>query len=139
MASENTQFLSSKLNLSANVYADLRLKLIVGDLKPGETLSIRTLADEYDHSAMPVREALRQLSSEGALVGEAKKAYRVPDLSPNEAAKLFYVRAALEGASAEIAAQTVTQKDIKYMRTLSNKMDEAWEVNDAGIFLENNF
>jgi DNA-binding GntR family transcriptional regulator len=51
MASENTQFLSSKLNLSANVYADLRLKLIVGDLKPGETLSIRTLADEYDHSA----------------------------------------------------------------------------------------
>ena len=95
MASENTQFLSSKLNLSANVYADLRLKLIVGDLKPGETLSIRTLADEYDHSAMPVREALRQLSSEGALVGEAKKAYRVPDLSPNEAAKLFYVRAAL--------------------------------------------
>ena len=139
MASENTQFLSSKLNLSANVYADLRLKLIVGDLKPGETLSIRTLADEYDHSAMPVREALRQLSSEGALVGEAKKAYRVPDLSPNEAAKLFYVRAALEGASAEIAAQTVTQKDIKYMRKLSNKMDEAWEVNDAGIFLENNF
>ena len=139
MASENTQFLSSNLNLSANVYADLRLKLIVGDLKPGETLSIRTLADEYDHSAMPVREALRQLSSEGALVGEAKKAYRVPDLSPNEAAKLFYVRAALEGASAEIAAQTVTQKDIKYMRKLSNKMDEAWEVNDAGIFLENNF
>jgi DNA-binding GntR family transcriptional regulator len=139
MIPEHKQFVSTKVNLSTNVYADLRLKLIVGELKPGQTLSIRTLADEYNHSAMPVREALRQLSSEGALVGEAKKAYRVPDLSPNEAAKLFYVRAALEGASAEIAAKTVTQKDIKYMRSLSKKMDHAWEDKECGIFLECNF
>ena len=139
MATENTQFMPSTPNLSSKVYADLRLKLIIGDLKPGQTLSIRTLAEAYDHGSMPVREALRQLSSEGALVGEAKKAYRVPDLSANEAAKLFYVRAALEGASAEIAAKTVEPKDIKHLRQLSIKMDEAWEVNNAGSFLENNF
>ena len=139
MATENTQFMPSTPNLSSKVYADLRLKLIIGDLKPGQTLSIRTLAEAYDHGSMPVREALRQLSSEGALVGEAKKAYRVPDLSANEAAKLFYVRAALEGASAEIAAKTVEPKDIKHLRQLSTKMDGAWEVNNAGSFLENNF
>ena len=139
MINENMKFVSITLNLSAKVYADLRLKLIIGDLKPGETLSIRTLAEGSDHGSMPVREALRQLSSEGALVGEAKKAYRVPDLSPNEAAKLFYVRAALEGASAEIAAKTVEQTDIEYLRLLSSKMDEAWSINNAGKFLENNF
>ena len=139
MVTENKQFVSNILNLSVKVYSDLRLKLIIGDLAPGETLSIRTLAEEYDHSSMPVREALRQLSSEGALVGEAKKAYRVPDLSPNEAAKLFYVRATLEGASAEIAAKTVKNSDIKHLRLLSSKMDRAWKTNDAGKFLENNF
>ncbi len=120
MAAENTQFTSSTLNLSSKVYADLRLKLILGNLKPGQTLSIRTLAEAYDHGSMPVREALRQLSSEGALVGEAKKAYRVPDLSANEATKLFYVRAALEGASAEIAAKTVRPK-----ASLSRKASKA--------------
>jgi DNA-binding GntR family transcriptional regulator len=139
MLPEHTQLMPGTFNLSAKVYADLRLKLIIGDLKPGETLSIRTLAEEYDHGSMPVREALRQLSFEGALVGEAKKAYRVPDLSPNEAAKLFYVRAALEGASAEIATKTVEKKDIKYLSLLSSKMDGAWKVNNAGKFLENNF
>ena len=61
MAAENTQFTSSTLNLSSKVYADLRLKLIIGNLKPGQTLSIRTLAEAYDHGSMPVREALRQV------------------------------------------------------------------------------
>jgi len=139
MVTENKQFMSSALNLSSKVYADLRLKLITGELKPGETLSIRTLAEAYDHGSMPVREALRQLSSDGALVGEAKKAYRVPDLSAKEAAKLFYVRAALEGASAEIAAKTVRPKDINYLRQLSSKMDHAWNVINAEKFLKNNF
>ena len=68
MLPEHTQLMPGTFNLSAKVYADLRLKLIIGDLKPGETLSIRTLAEEYDHGSMPVREALRQLSFEGALV-----------------------------------------------------------------------
>ena len=68
------------------------------------------------------------------MVGEAKKAYRVPDLSANEATKLFYVRAALEGASAEIAAKTVRPKDIKHLRQLSTKMDEAWLEKMQGVF-----
>jgi len=139
MVIENIKFFPNSSNLSSNVYARLRLKLITGDLKPGETLSIRRLANEYQYSAMPVREALRQLSSEDALVGAAKKAYRVPDLSSEDAAKLFYVRAALEGASAEIAAKKVMKKDIKYLQSLSAKMDLAWKKNDASTFLEHNF
>ncbi len=116
MVIQNIKFYPNSSNLSSNVYSKLRLKLITGDLKPGEPLSIRRLVNEYNYSAMPVREALRQLASEDALVGAAKKAYRVPDLSSEEASKLFYVRAALEGASAEIAAKKVLKKDIKYLQ-----------------------
>ena len=139
MIVQNIKFHPNSSNLSSNVYSQLRLKLITGDLKPGEPLSIRRLANEYNYSAMPVREALRQLASEDALVGAAKKAYRVPDLSSEEASKLFYVRAALEGASAEIAAKKVLKKDIKYLQSLSLNMDFAWKKNDASSFLEQNF
>ena len=94
-------------NMSFQVYADIRMKLITGKLMPDQALSIRTLATEYDISAMPVREALRQLASEDALIGAAKKAYRVPNLLSSEAANLFYVRAVLEGAAAEIVAGVI--------------------------------
>lgn len=130
---------SSTENMSSQVYADLRMKLIVGDLMPAETLSIRTLAVEYNISAMPVREALRQLASEDALIGAAKKAYRVPDLLPSDAANLFYVRAVLEGAAAEIAARTVEKQNIEYLRVLSGTMDVAWSNKDVGEFLRVNF
>src|SRR5690606_11587050 len=69
---------NAKTNLSEKIYLDLRLRLIVGDLAPGTSLSIRTLAEEANLSAMPVREALKRLENEKALSGSAKRAYRVP-------------------------------------------------------------
>lgn len=131
--------LPSSVNLSFPIYSDIRMKLITGKLLPAEALSIRTLATEYNVSAMPVREALRQLASEDALIGIAKKAYRVPNLLPIEAANLFYVRAVLEGAAAEIVAGVIKKKDIKHLRDLSTLMDIAWNNKNAIEFLRINF
>lgn len=130
---------SAPENLSARIYSDLRLKLIVGELRPAESLSIRTLAEEYDVSAMPVREALRQLASEDALIGAAKKAYRVPDLTPDEAANLFFVRSVLEGAAAEVATENMRESDIKMLEKLARDMEKAWEKRDPSMFLLANF
>lgn len=126
-------------NLSARIYSDLRMRLVVGELRPAESLSIRTLAEEYGVSAMPVREALRQLASEDALIGAAKKAYRVPDLTPDEAANLFFVRSILEGAGAEIAARNARDVDFKALERLASDMERAWEKRDPGKFLLANF
>lgn len=115
------------------------MKLIVGDLKPAETLSIRTLAESYSVSAMPVREALRQLASENALIGAKKKAYRVPDLSSEEAANLFFVRAVLEGAAAEIAAQRARKSDLSVLEKFTAEMEIAWRKRDPSAFLKANF
>ena len=139
MNSPDTLEMSAEGNLSAGIYADLRMKLIVGDLQPAEPLSIRTLAEDYNVSAMPVREALRQLASEDALVGAAKKAYRVPDLSPQQAANLFFVRSVLEGAAAELAAQNMRKGDFKVLAKWTEEMEQAWAKRDASTFLRANF
>ena len=122
-------------SMSAFVYADLRQKLIIGELKPAERLSIRKLAEEYAFSAMPVREALRQLASENALVGAARKAYRVPDLTPTQAADLFYIRAVLEGAAAETAATRLKQADFDFLSRMTEKMEQTWVERDPVAFL----
>ena len=139
MNSIDTQDMGAEGNLSAGIYADLRMKLIVGDLRPAEALSIRTLAEEYSVSAMPVREALRQLASEDALVGAAKKAYRVPDLSARQAANLFFVRSVLEGAAAELAAQNMRKGDFKALSKWTEEMEQAWANRDASPFLRANY
>lgn len=130
---------SEPQNLSVSICADLRMKLIVGDLKPGEPLSIRTLAQDYQVSAMPVREALRQLASADVLIGAAKKAYRVPDLTPAEAANLFFIRSVLEGAAAEIAATNMQDTDVEKLTRLTQDMQQAWSNQNATAFLRANF
>lgn len=126
-------------SLSVRIYSDLRMKLIVGDLKPGDPLSIRTLAEECNVSAMPVREALRQLASEGALIGEAKKSYRVPNLSTDEAANLFFVQSVLEGAAAEVATNRAKTSDFKILGKLKVAIEKAWIQLDARSFLRENY
>ena len=126
-------------NFSEQIYADLRLRLIVGDLAPDDSLSIRKLAEEFGVSTMPVREALKRLETEKALVGSAKRAYRVPDISAEEAENVFFVRATLEGAGAEQAIKYLTAADLMRLRRFALKMDEAWERLSAHDFLLNNF
>ncbi len=139
MRQATTAKLQEPENLGAKVYQDLRMKLVVGDLRPGEAVSIRTLAAGYGTSAMPVREALKRLSDEKALVGAAKKAYRVPDLSAREAADLFFVRSVLEAAGAEVAATRMSANAVAELKRLVNVMEDATHRLDAQGLLENNF
>jgi DNA-binding GntR family transcriptional regulator len=106
---------------------------------PGEGLSIRKVAEEYKVSAMPVREALRQLAIEQALISAAKKAYRVPDLTAGQAADLFFVRSILEGAAAEIATANATKADFKLLEKLIVGMNKYWQAKDAKSFLFTNY
>ena len=126
-------------NLSQRVYEVIRQKLILGELEPSAPLSIRTLAEEFGVSAMPVREALRQLASEQALIGAAKKAYRVPDLTPKAAADLFFVRSVLEGAAGELAARNMIGADIRGLEGLAQETSAAWVAGDARGYIKANF
>ena len=126
-------------NLSETIYQELRKRLIVGDLSPNDSLSIRTLAKEFSVSTMPVREALKRLETENALTGSAKRAYRVPDISYQDAANIIFVRANLEGAGAELATNYLRTPEIERLKKFSNAMDEAWKQKDAHGFLLNNF
>lgn len=126
-------------NLSARIYGVVRQKLILGELSPGAQLSIRTVAEEFSVSAMPVREALRQLASEEALIGAAKKAYRVPDLSPGQASELFYVRSVLEGAASELAVKSIAPKDIEDLEALATETDLAWQNGNPRRYLVANY
>src|SRR5262245_63644479 len=82
----------------------LRARIISGDLEPGQRLWEESLAGEFGVSRIPLREALRALTSEGFLRSEYYGGTFVARLDEDAAHDLLDVRSVLEPLAAAQAA-----------------------------------
>ncbi|MFD1382974.1 GntR family transcriptional regulator [Rhodanobacter aciditrophus] len=78
------------------IVEDLRKRILSGDLAEGALIRQELLAEEYDVSRMPVREALKRLDAEGLLVFQNNRGATVTKHSLEEIAEIFDVRTLLE-------------------------------------------
>ena len=78
------------------IAADLRQRILSGDLAEGELIRQELLAEEYDVSRMPIREALKRLDAEGLVVFTNNRGATVTKHSLDEIAEIFDVRMMLE-------------------------------------------
>ena len=112
------------------VYQVLRHSIVQGTLEPGERLRSDALATELRVSRTPVREALRKLEAEG-LVAPSGAGLVVRALSEQDLTEVFYVREALEGMAARLAAENATPSEIAAIRELLEDMDAVFQRGDA--------
>jgi DNA-binding GntR family transcriptional regulator len=110
-------------------YQALRQSILRGDLAAGERLRSDALASELQVSRTPVREALRKLEAEG-LVERSGAGLIVREFSEKDLTELFYVREALEGMAARLAAENATPSDIAEIRELLDDMDAVQQRGD---------
>lgn len=89
---------------SAAVLKTLRAEIISGVLPGGERLKEDGIAARFDVSRVPVREALRQLESEGFVVAEKYKGVTVAATSGEVVIELMQIRRGLEVLAAQLAA-----------------------------------
>jgi DNA-binding GntR family transcriptional regulator len=113
------------------VYRALRHGILHGDLAPGERLRSDALATELRVSRTPVREALRKLEAEG-LVAHSGSRLVVRALSEQDLTELFYVREALEGMAARLAAENATPSEIAAIGELLEDMVSVRKRSDVG-------
>jgi DNA-binding GntR family transcriptional regulator len=106
--------------IQTQVYKKLRNALMTGSLAPGDPVTLRSLASAFGTSEMPVREALRQLVAEHALVVGPNRAIIVPMLTAERLEEVRAIRVALEGMLAERAAILISAADIKKLTVLHN-------------------
>jgi DNA-binding GntR family transcriptional regulator len=88
----------------ASVLKALRAEIIAGSLGRGTRLKEDAIAERFGVSRVPVREALRQLETEGFVVAEKFKGVTVADSSTEAVIELMQVRRGLEVLAAELAA-----------------------------------
>src|SRR5580698_11510907 len=104
------------------VHRVLRQAVVDGSIAPGERLRSDALANELRVSRTPVREALRKLEAEG-LVAPSGSGLIVRALSEQDLTELFYVREALEGMAARLAAENATRSEIADIKELLEDME----------------
>ena len=110
-------------------------------LKPGERVSEPELAERFGISRTPIREAFRQLESEGYLVVIPRKGAVVASLSERDVEEFYSIKIILEGFAAKMAAENLTKKDIERLESINERLQKIADEGDVKSFfrLHNEF
>ncbi len=110
----------------ARVASALRHDIMCGRYAPGEVMTLRKLAVKFEMSPMPVRDALRQLVAERALVVvNGNRSVAVPDFDTQRLRDIRAVRQNLEGMAARLAAERRTEQQL-------GEIERALEMSETG-------
>ena len=67
--------------LQKTVHDAVRNAILIGELKPGELISLKEIAEKLGVSTMPVRESLRQLEAQGLVTFASQRKILVTKLT----------------------------------------------------------
>lgn len=96
--------------------------ILRGRLRPGTRLLQQDLAERYNVSTTPVREALRKLESTGLLRHDPNRGHEVSATTSEELDDILAVRELVEGLEAETAAPLLTDAVLARLRELHEGM-----------------
>ena len=98
--------------LSAQVFETLKTDIIEGNLEQGSKITEDGLAKQFGVSRGPLREALRELESAKLIIRVPHAGIRVVTLTQSLMYDIYSVREALEGMSARLAAENMSNENI---------------------------
>lgn len=130
--------MKSSLSRSDQIQQTLESDIFSGKLAPGARLDEVELAERFQVSRTPVREALRHLASSGLIQIRNRQPALVVALSAHTLVEMFQVMAELEGLCARMAARRITPLQIAELSRLhealialskTDQVDEFYDVN----------
>ena len=110
-------------SLHDGVAARLRAMVFDRALAPGEFIDEKALAEAWQVSRTPLREALKVLAAEGLVELVPHRGCRVIELSDADGDALFPVMALLEGRCAFEAASKATAEELHQLRRLHDELE----------------
>ena len=116
------------------IYAHLREAIVSGELKPGERLILRQIAETVGVSEIPVREAMKRLEAEGLVQLRPHAGAIVTRLERSDLVEIFACRLVNEALAARLAAEHATPEDFATLRGLVDEMAECVERKDASRY-----
>lgn len=129
-------------SLSQSIYTRLKWEILDMTFRPGALLTEQSLAEQYQTSKTPVREALNHLVAEKLVAVIPHRGYVVSDISYDELLEIFQFREILEVAAVELAMQNATEQQLDKLELLAKEMPETFsesEVPRVNSLINNQF
>lgn len=123
---------------SLTIYRTLRERILSNELISGTRLVLRQLANQFDTSDIPVREALRMLERDGLVEMIPYRGARVTTLTAREIEETYFIRGHLESIATGLAAERITDAELTVLDGLMVRMRAAVEAQDGPGFSELN-
>ncbi len=125
--------------LVEQVSNQMREAIKSGKLKPGDRLIETDIANSMQIGRNAVREAIRYLEKEGLVTTTPFKGAHVTIPNIDEIDQMFEVMSGLEGMCARLAAQKMTNRDLKKIESLHAKLEKHYAKKDPKAYLETNW
>ena len=111
-----------QLTLREKILETIRDAILSGQLRPGEKVTEPELAERFGISRTPIREAFRQLESEGYLTVIPRKGAVVAAFSPKQVEEFYAIKSILEGYAARRACEKLSDKEIEKLQFINEKL-----------------
>ena len=135
MATEATTGPTGHRTAQAAVADMLRRQVLAGEIPAGARLLQAEVAERFQTSTTPVREAMRQLVSEGILDGDPHKGVIVHELSLPELEEIYDLRLHLEPLAVEATVANITAEELLAAGSLLDAMERQ---HDPALWTELN-
>ncbi len=130
-----------QLTLRERIVTFVKDSIINGRLKPGERVPEHEIAENFGISRTPIREAFRQLESEGFITVIPRKGAVVSPITAKDVSEFYAIKSLLEGYAAGLACTKFTEKELKKLTQINKQMQRCAAKNDVQGFyrLDNQF
>ena len=120
------------------LYRTLRMRIMYGEISPGQAFTLRGIAAEFGVSTTPVREALKRLAAEGALSISVTGRFQTPELSSDRIEELASLRALIEVELASRALPRAHMALVERLQVINNSISVAVVKADAVTYIRTN-
>lgn len=123
----------SKVTKAEAIRRQLRSEILSGNIAPGDRLDQRELAKRFAMSPTPIREAIRQLQSEGILVYSANQGVTVAEITADnvdDLREVYLMRRSLEPLAVELAHNLISRAELEELRKIHDSFRTAHEAGD---------
>lgn len=130
---------ATQLPAHEQVYQTLRAQILFGEMAPGQAVTIQGLTTSLDAGMTPVREAIRRLISDGALVFQGNRRVSVPQLTAGDVDQIKFLRKTIEYELTRRAADSLSKSVIRDLEGADSALDTAISAGDIAGYLRYNY
>ena len=123
--------------LREQVTQAIRLKLLTGQLRPGERIVEQEMAEDLGVSRGPVREALRQIEQEGLVEYTSHVGCFVKEFNARDVYEVYLLRANLEILSVKMCDGKFSSQTIEHMEQIVQRMASIEQVEQFDEIIDN--